>query len=195
MFKIHPPQGLVATLLAQQIQAVANPFVLNAANNFQIIGTDGTTIFLGVAGHPTIAYDNLNTTKGLTFGTNYSLGSGNVDLHSDSGTTVYLSNVNASGGSINIRPAFGTGNPYNMQLIISASGTYSTDSSGNPRNYLDDGTGNAVVVGTLRCKTNATGSGSAALGANCPATTVSAPYTWIKMISSDGSTVYVPAWK
>lgn len=40
-----------------------------------------------------------------------------------------------------------------------------------------------------------TGAGSAALGANCPAVTVSAPYTWIKLNTSDGSAVYVPVWK
>jgi hypothetical protein len=47
----------------------------------------------------------------------------------------------------------------------------------------------------IRVNTVATGAGSAALGANCPATTATAPYTWLKLISSDGSTVYVPAWK
>jgi hypothetical protein len=39
------------------------------------------------------------------------------------------------------------------------------------------------------------GAGSAALGANCPATTATAPYTWLKALASDGSTVYLPAWK
>jgi hypothetical protein len=43
--------------------------------------------------------------------------------------------------------------------------------------------------------TNTTGSGSAALGANSPATTNTAPYTWIQAVSSDGSTVFIPAWK
>lgn len=43
--------------------------------------------------------------------------------------------------------------------------------------------------------TNTTGAGSALLGANCPASTVSAPYTWIQATSSDGSTVYIPVWK
>lgn len=42
---------------------------------------------------------------------------------------------------------------------------------------------------------NTTGAGSALLGANSPAGTLSAPYTWFTMIASDGSTVYVPAWK
>lgn len=40
-----------------------------------------------------------------------------------------------------------------------------------------------------------TGGGSALLGANCPAATVGAPYKWITAKSSDGSTVYIPAWK
>lgn len=43
--------------------------------------------------------------------------------------------------------------------------------------------------------TNTTGAGSAALGANSPAVTNTAPYTWLKVISADGSTVYIPAWK
>ncbi len=40
-----------------------------------------------------------------------------------------------------------------------------------------------------------TGSGSAALGSNCPATTATTPYRWLKMKTDDGSVVYVPAWK
>lgn len=40
-----------------------------------------------------------------------------------------------------------------------------------------------------------TGAGSALLGANSPAVTLAAPYKWIKFQTSDGSTVYVPAWK
>lgn len=42
---------------------------------------------------------------------------------------------------------------------------------------------------------NTTGAGSAALGANSPATTNTAPYTWIKVKTADGSTAYIPAWK
>jgi len=40
-----------------------------------------------------------------------------------------------------------------------------------------------------------TGAGSALLAANCPAVTVTAPYKWIKGLTSDGSTVYWPVWK
>ena len=56
-----------------------------------------------------------------------------------------------------------------------------------------------IALGTanhqVRLFNNTTGAGSALLGANCPAVTVTAPYTWFKMLSGDGSTVYVPAWK
>lgn len=50
---------------------------------------------------------------------------------------------------------------------------------------------------TLKAKygTVAVGAGNALLGANCPAVTVAAPYTWLTWLSSDGSTVYVPVWK
>lgn len=42
---------------------------------------------------------------------------------------------------------------------------------------------------------NSTGANSALLGTNCPAVTFTAPYTWFKVLTSDGSTAYVPAWK
>lgn len=42
---------------------------------------------------------------------------------------------------------------------------------------------------------NTTGAGSAALGANCPATTATAPYTWVRVKTSDGSTGFIPIWK
>lgn len=52
-----------------------------------------------------------------------------------------------------------------------------------------------TVLHQVQLANNSTGAGSAALGANSPAVTNTAPYTWFKMMSSDGSTVYVPAWK
>lgn len=52
-----------------------------------------------------------------------------------------------------------------------------------------------TALHTVQIANNATGAGSALLGANSPAGTLTAPYTWFKMLSGDGSTVYVPAWK
>ena len=39
-----------------------------------------------------------------------------------------------------------------------------------------------------------TGSGSAALGSNCPASTPATPYTWLENVAADGSIIFVPAW-
>ena len=43
--------------------------------------------------------------------------------------------------------------------------------------------------------TNTTGAGSALLGTNSPASTLTAPYTWVQIVTADGSTAYIPAWK
>lgn len=53
----------------------------------------------------------------------------------------------------------------------------------------------AYFEGPVQYGTNSTGAGTALLSTNCPAVTVSAPYTWIKVITSDNSTAYVPCWK
>jgi hypothetical protein len=42
---------------------------------------------------------------------------------------------------------------------------------------------------------NATGSGTALLGTTSPATTNTEPYTWLTVITEDGSTGYIPVWK
>ena len=43
--------------------------------------------------------------------------------------------------------------------------------------------------------TNSTGAGTALLGTNSPAGTLSAPYTWMTVITADGSTGFIPIWK
>lgn len=40
-----------------------------------------------------------------------------------------------------------------------------------------------------------TGAGAALLGSNSPASTLTNPYTWITIVTSDGSTGYIPVWK
>lgn len=98
----------------------------------------------------------------------------------------------AGGGSGNGQTAIGAG--------TSATGNGSVaigcDNSGASASATS---ANQFALGTplhqVQISNNTTGAGSAALGANCPATTATAPYTWFKMLSNDGSTVYVPAWK
>ena len=43
--------------------------------------------------------------------------------------------------------------------------------------------------------TNSTGANSVSLGANSPATITTAPYTWITVTTSDGTTGFMPIWK
>ena len=40
-----------------------------------------------------------------------------------------------------------------------------------------------------------TGTGSASLGSNSPASTLTAPHNWIKVTCTDGGTCYIPEWK
>ena len=115
-----------------------------------------------------------------------------------------------NGGSNNVAVGFVAGGNnlvsgnYNTLLgnATGVSGDYSgtvvigCDSSGTGASATAN---NQFVLGTanhqVRILNNTTGTGSPSLGANSPATTNSAPYTWFKMMSSDGSNVYVPAWK
>lgn len=53
-----------------------------------------------------------------------------------------------------------------------------------------------MADGTIKLlKNDSTGAGTALLSTNCPAVTATAPYTWMKFTSNDGSAVYVPCWK
>lgn len=74
-----------------------------------------------------------------------------------------------------------------------------TKGSGNAITFKSFSSTKLSILASGQVKTSsgneATGSGSAALGANSPAVTNTAPYTWLKFTSSDGSQVYVPAWK
>jgi hypothetical protein len=127
-------------------------------------------------------------------------------------------NVAVGVGGTNILSLFGGGSTKRMNLGPTADNTHVFTSESDNGNTAINARGFSTQVGDLfRAETNgqtqlwgvtkdgimrnanasneATGAGSAALGSNCPAVTATAPYKWVKMLSSDGSTVYVPAWK
>jgi hypothetical protein len=126
------------------------------------------------------------------------------------GNTAVGNRAGASLTSGTYNTAFG----YNAGASLTPTVNYTT-SLGNSTNANANGavaigcdhTGTAastttqdvIALGTanhqVQINNSTTGAGSAALGSNCPATTATAPYTWLKLMSSDGSTVYVPAWK
>ena len=64
-------------------------------------------------------------------------------------------------------------------------------------NNVELPSGVTLSLGTVRFTSGltATGAGVPLWGANCPAGTVSAPYTWIRVVVPDGSIAYIPAYK
>ena len=62
-----------------------------------------------------------------------------------------------------------------------------------PSNYLTGLIG--MSADTPQFTQNSTGVGIALFGANCPAGVVSAPYTWVRVKTADGSTGWIPVWK
>jgi len=116
-----------------------------------------------------------------------------VNLHIDRNDSAYIKfSVSGTTGS-------GVGDGFNIG--VSSGGVAQLIQYENAG--IDIYTNNALALsltagGTLYFRVAAnetTGAGSAALGANCPAVTASAPFKWITMALSDGSTVFVPAWK
>ena len=90
---------------------------------------------------------------------------------------------------VNIAAGSGTTNATTLKVT--------GESSGASNNYaLWVTSGKSRFGGNLMFDTDGVGAGTASLGTlNCPAITLTAPYTWITALSSDGSTVYMPAWK
>ena len=149
------------------------------------VGSNGTALTTG--------FDNVlaGYNAGFTGGSQYSatVGIGKGATIGASNTVAVGTNASASGsGSVAIGTSASASGSGSVAIGRDSSSTAASTS-----------TANEIALGTanhqVKISNNATGAGTAALGTNCPATTVSSPYTWLKMTSSDGSTVYVPAWK
>jgi hypothetical protein len=109
-------------------------------------------------------------------------------LSNFSGTNTLFLGYNAVPGNANLTDATAIG----ANAVVSSSYTMQLGGSGADAVMVKT---SSMTVNDFTYTQNTTGGGSAALGANSPASTNTAPYTWFKMKSSDGSTVYVPAWK
>lgn len=120
--------------------------------------------------------------------------SGNVGVGAapGAGTDVARSSTNGT-----IRAYDQTATTGSTEFRIRAGAGQST----NPlmRVYANDGTTLLWALASTGIPTfgggNTTGAGTALLGTNSPAVTLTAPYTWLTVITADGSTAYVPAWK
>jgi hypothetical protein len=99
-------------------------------------------------------------------------------------------------GSAQIAASFDATNACYLTADSSGQSKITTSGTNAGITLTPTGTGKIILSAIPRFNgTNSTGAGSSLLGANSPATTLTAPYTWISVITSDGSTAYVPCWK
>jgi hypothetical protein len=78
---------------------------------------------------------------------------------------------------------------------VSGSSYFKATSSGVVISTLSLTTADVNVTGTLRFSgMNSTGSGAAAMGANCPAGTLTAPNTWLQVKNAAGGAGWIPMW-
>lgn len=106
------------------------------------------------------------------------------------GRAALLAEVNTGGNGVawlrnQFRGGFVVGDASNPEAVYVTDGAWARKWGVMP-------TGAPKWISSATCTT---GSGSAALGANSPATTNTAPYKWLTVLTDDGSTCYIPAWK
>lgn len=141
---------------------------LTSLVNLATIGTIGTGIWHG-------------TKIGLLYGGT------NADLSGTGGTHQVLQQ-STSGAAItvgqlafsDISSTIATGQVSGSYTGITAVGTLTSLTMGGSIQLFGDTTGVGTTIG---------------FGTNSPAVTLTAPYTWLKFISSDSSVVWVPAFK
>jgi hypothetical protein len=178
------------------------------SNALGIRMTDGTTTgaFFPRYGNPFIMTIKPDITKSNQFDifasgvTNFQF-SGADALFANDGGAITFKTFNATKDII-FNPSSGAVLPYsNNAYNLGNSSTYWQYIYGsrhffNSTAYIDGGSaGLMTLTGQLKFAAGTTGAGSAALGSNSPAVTNTAPYTWLQVTASDGSQLYVPAWK
>lgn len=165
--QIKDSAGTARTIL--QVDSGDNVYLDSAATGgdtfFRASGVDKVTI-KGTSGNVGIG----TTAPGVKLDV---LGSARVySSTADAAILIGSDQVDANSGKISYNR--GTAN-----LDITPRSTYATN-----------------LIGKLKFSiTNSTGAGSALLGANSPATILTAPYTWITVTTSDGTTGFMPIWK
>lgn len=144
--------------------------------NGTILSTDATANAIKAEAsangiNPRITARNSNTTAGQTRMALIGAAgdNGSVELSLIAGKDAANANFEMVTGTTKLQLGFGAV----AKFTIDASGILNNNVAGN----------------------ESTGAGSALLGANSPAVTLTAPYTWLKVKTSDGSTGYIPIWK
>ena len=147
-----------------------------------------------------VIFDNApqsSPSSGSQFGFVDQLVSQTIDIGSHSSTSTASPNYidlggtysNAGGQNAKVR-LYNDGSGGVYGLGVSAGRMDLMVPTGASYNFYVNGALKFGLIGD-----NSTGAGNASLGSNSPAVTNTAPYTWIKIRTADGSTAYIPAWK
>lgn len=154
-------------------------------------GTSTLTVTAG-ASQSTTSLVVAQTNGGANLATIGSDGSFGV-WNSGTSRTAVVSN-NTIGLGANAQVAWRNNAAWDSGAVDSGISRIGAATLGVGNGTLGDVSGTIVAAG-FKFGTNTTGAGSASLGSNCPAVTAGHPYTWLQVTSSDGSTVYIPAFK
>jgi len=174
----------------------AHGFVDNSAiSRTGTIGYATLDVVVNVGASTTVDFDHF---AGLQTRPEYTM-SGSIIAH----YAVYDTLYTASGATVTSRYGLYFADSTGAGSVTTAYGVYVASLSSAATNwgvYVNSNAsyfGGSVTFAAVPkfSGTNTTGAGSAALGANCPASTLTAPYTWVQITTSDGSTAYIPAWK
>lgn len=91
----------------------------------------------------------------------------------------------------------GTGNPGAIFFQTGATNTSGTGAGPLTTRLEIASTGRLVIASHTRFNvaSSTTGTGTALLGTNAPIGQVAAPYVWVSAIASDGTAIWIPAWR
>lgn len=176
----------------------------NAASTFAVLNTAGNTVWsisqAGVLGQGSGGGDivfNATTTAVRTNSTNGSdtkeIYISSSDQNADPTRGAYLrlkGNEVAGGGDAVLESGDSVGSDILIR-VNSAAGVLNLATNATIAQRITA----AGRIQNVLAANEATGGGSALLGANCPAVTVAAPFTWVRFVTSDGSDVFIPVWK
>lgn len=170
-----------------------------------MVGGTATTnvplLYLNGGTAPT-SWDATATNGGTYFGINAvaSFAGNFLDLHVNGGSSVFK--ISSSGAVTSTSSITGTSFVLNGSNFIDVN--VGLRLRGQAGGVEISPNGSTVILATASLITlsapfkypaGSTGSGAALLGSNSPASTLTAPYTWISAQASDGSVVYIPCWK
>jgi len=191
----------VATAVSVAGSTSNHPLLLVSGSSIQVYHNHGSTYLVSYVVE-TIQHNNGTVNAATIWGADSLFtGTDSTSIKTASGYalgvgTLPSAKIHAVSTTEQLRLGFDSSNYYSTTVSSSGAVVLATTGTNASITLTPSGTGNVILSKIPRFNgTNSTGAGSSLLGANSPATTLTAPYTWISVITSDGSTAYIPCWK